>query len=250
MSSDDELYEATLEYFKSNEFLLAEPLLNQLILRGSKKPDVFYMLGSIFYDQGKFKKAIRSFKRALQIDASFTDASVGLSIILNDLGQYEEGQEVFNSAQVQLKAKNKKDDDYINERIALKHQELGELYFRYERFSESLEQYLKSYQIFKKKAQPLYGASDCFLKMGHVDKAVMLFKNIIKKYPKDLTAHLKLAQTYFELGNIMHAIEICESVLEIDPKNSQAKMLLKKAQPEEQLEIKNKREVHNEATFE
>ncbi|MEZ4870905.1 MAG: tetratricopeptide repeat protein [Bdellovibrionales bacterium] len=93
-----ELLVTAKEYFNEGQYRQAEPLLNQIILRNSKNADVFHMLGTIFYDQGKFNKAIRSFKRALEIDPTFTDASVGLSIILNDLGKYDEGQKVFEEA--------------------------------------------------------------------------------------------------------------------------------------------------------
>ncbi|MBT4760129.1 MAG: tetratricopeptide repeat protein [Bdellovibrionaceae bacterium] len=223
------LFHAAVDFFKENDFSSAEPLLNQLILKGSKKPDVFHMLGTIFYDQGKFKKAVRSFKRALQLDPTFTDASIGLSIILNDLGKYDEGQKVFEEAQVHMKLKNKKEDSYINERIALKHEELAELYFRYERYNEALEQYLKAYKIFNQRTQPLHSACDCFLKLNSTSKAIHLLSNLIKKYPKDLNSKIKLGQIYYDLGNITQSVEIWENVLTIDPENKGAKSLLNRA---------------------
>src|SRR3954464_4297987 len=91
----EELLSTARELFAENKYRGAEPLLQQLILLNSKVPEVFQMLGTIYYDQGKFNKAIRSFKRALELDPTYTDASVGLSIIYNDLGRYEEGKEVF-----------------------------------------------------------------------------------------------------------------------------------------------------------
>ena len=99
---------AAREYFIANEYSLAEPLLNQCVLKNIKSPEVFHMLGTIYYDQGKFKKAIRSFKRALDIDPAFTDSSIGLSIIYNDLGQYEAGQQVFADARKILDQKKLK----------------------------------------------------------------------------------------------------------------------------------------------
>ena len=65
------------------------------------------MLATIYYDKGQFSKAIKTFKRALEIDPTYTDASVGLSIILNDLGRYEEGKEVFQKAQKLLDERKK-----------------------------------------------------------------------------------------------------------------------------------------------
>src|SRR3954453_9220247 len=114
------------EYFKENKYSLAEPLLNQLILKNAKSPEVFQMLGTIYYDQGKFNKAIRSFRRALELDPTYTDASVCLSIILNDLGRYEDGRKVFDEAKDILKSRSTTEDPYMNEKFAIKHDELGE----------------------------------------------------------------------------------------------------------------------------
>ena len=98
VSSNDDMMAIARDYFRENKYNLAEPILNQLILKHAMSPEVFHMLGTIYYDQGKFNKAIRAFRRALELEPTFTDASVGLSIILNDLGKYEEGRKVFDEA--------------------------------------------------------------------------------------------------------------------------------------------------------
>ncbi len=54
------------------------------------------MLASIAFDRGQLKRAIQLFKQSLEIDPEFTDSSVGLSIILNDLGRYDEAIVNFN----------------------------------------------------------------------------------------------------------------------------------------------------------
>src|ERR1700689_4026127 len=82
---ENDLLSAAREKFRNGEMGMAERLLQQLILLNNKLPEVFHMLGTIYYDQGKFTRAIQSFKRALEIDPAFTDAGVGLSIIYNDL---------------------------------------------------------------------------------------------------------------------------------------------------------------------
>src|SRR5690606_8940029 len=100
-----EMFQAAEDHFKENRYNQAEPILNQLVLKNSKRPGVYHMLGTIYYDQGKFNKAIRSFRRALEIDPGFTDSSIGLSIILNDIGRYDEGQKVFEEARAMLSLK-------------------------------------------------------------------------------------------------------------------------------------------------
>jgi tetratricopeptide (TPR) repeat protein len=87
-----------------------------LLQRPQKNPEVFQMLGTIYYDQGKFNKAIKTFQRALEIDPSYTDASVGLSIILNDIGRYDEGKKVFQDAKKLIDLRSGRADPYIDEK--------------------------------------------------------------------------------------------------------------------------------------
>src|SRR5436305_5342649 len=131
---EQELLEVAREKFRNGQMPIAERLLQQLILLNNKIPEVFHMLGTIYYDQGKFTRAIQTFKRALEIDPTFTDASVGLSIIYNDLGKYEEGKSVFEEAQRVLAQSRAKGDPYVEERLANKHIELGDLYFQHHRY--------------------------------------------------------------------------------------------------------------------
>ena len=79
-NNSDDLLLAAKEHFEEGQYAQTESLLNQLILRNNKTPDVFFMLGTVYYNKGKFNKAIRAFKRALELDPSFTDASVGLHL--------------------------------------------------------------------------------------------------------------------------------------------------------------------------
>ena len=152
-SDHKDLLRTAEEHFNEGRYPASESILNQLILNGCKEPLLFHMLGTIYYDQGKFNKAIRAFKRALEIDPAFTDASVGLSIILNDLGKYEEGRKVFEEAKALLASKDKTSDPYINEKLSVKHDELGELYFQYERFNEALEQFFKALNLSSRRCE-------------------------------------------------------------------------------------------------
>lgn len=229
-SGADDLLSSAKEFFRSGRYAASEPLLNQLILNGAKDREIFHMLGTIYYDQGKFNKAIRAFKRALEIDPSFTDASVGLSIILNDLGRYDEGKKVFEEAKGLLAKGGAKEDPYVNEKLALKHDELGELYFRYQRFMEALEQYYKALNLSSRKPELTMKVVETLIKVGESAKALKELRSLINAYPTFLTARLKLGVSLYESGDTLAAVEEWERVLERQPENSEAKRLLSLAQ--------------------
>lgn len=229
-NDSDELLSSAKEFFRSGRYTSAEPLLNQLLLKGSKDREIFHMLGTIYYDQGKFNKAIRSFRRALEIDPSYTDASVGLSIILNDLGRYDEGKKVFEEAKTLLAKGGAKDDPYVNEKLALKHDELGELYFRYQRFMEALEQYYKALNLSSRKPELTMKVVESLTRLGEVHKAQKELRALITTYPTFLTARLKLGVLLYESGDTLAAVEEWERVLERQNDHAEAKRLLSLAQ--------------------
>lgn len=218
------------EHFREHRYVEAERTLNQLVLKNYKKPHVFHMLGTIYYDQGKFNKAVRSFKRALEIDPQFTDSSIGLSILLNDLGRYEEGQKVFERAR-ELLTHNEKDKNHpINEKLSSKHKELGELYSQYKRYDQALTQYFKALSLSPNNLDIHLSIVDCFVFLGRHEEALHELKDLCKEHPFYDPARLKLGQIYYKQEKIPQAISEWQEILRRNPQNLQAKTYLEKAQ--------------------
>lgn len=225
----EEMLAEARENFISGNYKVAEPLLNQLILQNSRNAEVYQMLATIYYDKGQFNKAIRTFKRALEIDPTYTDASVGLSIILNDLGRYDEGQQVFEEAQKLLERKSGKMDSYVEERIASKHEELADIYFQYKFYSEALDQLFRAQKMTTRKAEISMRIAECYVKMGDSDRAIRELKSLIREYPQFIQARLKLGVIYYNLNNLAEATEQWENILLRDPRHPEALKYLKMA---------------------
>lgn len=226
----EDLLNDARKHFQVGELKSAEPMINQLILGGYKSAEVFHMLGTLLYDQGKFSKAIRSFRRALELDPSFTDASIGLSIILNDLGRYDEGKKVFEEAQLMLAHNKAKDDPYMNEKLALKHDELGELYLQFKRVPEAVLQYESALELSNRKPELTMKIVDCHLKLEDSETAIHRIESLLEDYPNYVGARNKLAGVFYQLGRVPESIEIWEEVLRIDVDNAEAKRQLTKVE--------------------
>ena len=226
---DDALSEAKQAFIQGN-YKTAEPILQQMLLQGTRNPEVFQMLATIFYDRGQFNKAIKTFKRALEIDPTYTDASVGLSIILNDLGRYDEGKKVFQDAKSILDKRKGQKDPYIDEKLASKHEELADLYFQYQRYNESIEQLYKAAGLTTRKPEIMLRIAEAFVKAGDPSRAVKELKSVIRDYPQYSQAKLKLGVIYYNNGNLVEATEQWENILLRDPHHSEALKYLKMAQ--------------------
>lgn len=226
---DDMLSEAR-GYFINGNYKMAEPILNQMLLQSTRNPEVYQMLATIFYDKGQFSKAIKTFKRALEIDPTYTDASVGLSIILNDLGKYDEGKQIFLDAQAQLEKKSGKQDPFVDEKLASKHEELADLYYQYKRYNEALEQLLKAQKLSSRKAEITLRVSEVHVQLGQTERAIKDLKALIREYPHLIPARLKLGAIYYNSNNIAEATEQWENILIRDPHHPEALRYLKMAQ--------------------
>ncbi|MCB0347682.1 MAG: tetratricopeptide repeat protein [Bdellovibrionales bacterium] len=229
-SDYQELIAVARENFIAGKYSTAEPLLTQLLLTNAREPEIYQMLATIFYDQGKFNKAIKTFKRALEIDPNYTDASIGLSIILNDLGRYDEGKTIFVEAQDLLSKKKSKMDPFVQDKIAKKHLELASLYFQYFDYKEAIDQYYKALALSTKKEDIVIKIAESQVKLDHADKAIKELKKYISEYPQAIGARLKLGIIYYNANRIIEATEQWEQILARDPNHKEAKSFITMAE--------------------
>ena len=230
MSFSQQLIDEARSAFIEGDYATAEPLLNQPTILNSKNPEVLQMLATIYYDQGKFNKAIATFKKALAIEPSYTDAAVGLSIILNDIGRYDDAKKIFEDAKAQLDAKKQTAEPNINEKFASKHAELADMYLQYKRFDESTEQYLKAISLSFKKMDIILRLAECYVQAGQKDKAIKELKALLQVDSRLTAPRLKLGLILYNSHHIAEAVDQWENILRYDSKNQEAIRYLKMAQ--------------------
>ncbi len=225
-----QLIEEARSAFIEGDYATAEPILNQPTLLNSKNPEVLQMLATIYYDQGKFNKAIATFKKALVIEPGYTDAAVGLSIILNDIGRYDDAKKIFEDAKAQLDAKKQINEPNINEKFAAKHAELADMYLQFKRYDESVEQYQKAVSLSSKKLELNLRLAECYVQAGQKDRAIKELKALLQADPRLTAPRLKLGLILYNSHHIAEAVDQWENILRYDSKNQEAIRYLKMAQ--------------------
>ena len=228
-----EMLETARLKFNNGEYGIAESILQQLVLSDASNPEVFHLIGCISYKKGKIKKAVKAFRRALDINPDYTDSTVGLSMVLNDTGRYEEAKRVFNKGlTAERKTVKARSNPMIEDKIALKHRELGDLYMQIERFDEASEQYIEAYKIAQNEDKLLIRMQlvNCYLKKNETQRAINELKRIIIERPKFLEAKIKLGEALYGMNRTMDAVEQWESVLLRDPDNQRVLKLISQAQ--------------------
>ncbi len=211
------------EHYNKGRFQIAFVMFENLLEKEITNPEVYYYLGCLYYRKGKISPAIKHFKRAIDLKPSYTDASLALSMTLNDSGRYQEATEVFERGERFSQSPDEQEiQSEIDIDIALKHEELGNLYFRTKKYDEAIEQFLEAYKYSGKKIDIRLRIIDCYLAQQQYTLAETKLQKIIKYNPKHFDAMIKLGLIYFKTDRIPEAIEKWENVIELDPDNKKA----------------------------
>lgn len=205
----------------------AERILEQAILRYSDSVEAFYLLGCVYAKKSKFKKAVLAYERALKIDPSHTETAIALSGLYNDLGRYREAATVFLSTKRRLSHLAPGHDPKINDDLAQRHYDLGQTYFRYERYREAYHEFAKALNLSPDNSLFYIQMAKCLSKTGDKHGAVDLLRKMRDKQPKNIEVKIQLGIIYHSLARLGEARKEWEEALTIDPNNRSAQMYLK-----------------------
>ena len=202
-------------------------MFEDVIAMNPNNTEAYFYLGNIFHIQGQLGKAIKAFNKVLDLDASHTDASISLSVILNDIGHYEEAQNIFDKANKYVKQESKGiDDPHLNKKFSLKHYEIGEMYFSYNRYDEALFEYNKAIGLDPDNLEIRIKVAKVYSKKGYISKSFDELKKLKMEYPGYIPARIALGLLYYGNGNIIEAQSEWQNALSKDPNNSELTMYL------------------------
>jgi tetratricopeptide (TPR) repeat protein len=225
----EEMLNNAKKFYENREYAKAQRLLNEIIETDGQNTEAYFMIANIFHIQGEISKAIKAFKQVLAIDPTHTDASISLSVLYNDIGYYEEAKKIFNTASERVKvnkAEKVLEDDHINKKFSLKHYELAELYFTYNRFDEALFEYNKAIKLDPENLEARIKVAKVYAKKGFANKSLDELVQLKNEHPSYLPGRIALGVLYYGKGDVLKAQTEWEKVMSLDPVNSEAGMYL------------------------
>jgi tetratricopeptide (TPR) repeat protein len=211
------------------EFASAEALLKGWMKNSAQSAEPHYWAGVTAHLQGRLGPAIQELKKALELNPKHTDAAVCLSVLYNDLGRYDEAKQVFEQANQSIVHKRSGDDLEIDRKFAVKHLELADLYVRYRRYDEAIEEYGKAIALDPTDLEIRIRRSKAYAKKGFVTRALQDLQSLRNEHPKFVAARLQLGLLHFSQGNVLDAELEWEAVLQIAPGHREAKSYLEMA---------------------
>ena len=210
---------------KKRQWNAAQKILQRGLMEVEKTAKAYHFLGLALYHQGFFQASLSKFQRACSMEQK-PEYFLNLSIALNELGNYKEAKKAYEKA---LHLKNQSWKQNWKEEIAENHCKTAELYLKKDQFKPALEEYIKGFQFHQKPKAQLQIAQ-LLWKLNQKPTAEKYLRSFICLYPQNIKARLLLAEWYFEEKQIAQAVNEWESILKIQPQNTEAHNCLLKIQ--------------------
>jgi tetratricopeptide (TPR) repeat protein len=189
--------------------------------------EAYHLLANSYHMLGSIGKAIKNFQKVLELDNNHTDAAISLSVLLNDIGRYEEAQNIFEKANVNVKKETSGiKDPHINRQFSSKHYELAEMYFTYNRFDEALFEYEKAFKLDPENLEIKIKVAKVYSKKGYTSKAQEELRLLKREHPSYIPARTALGLLFYGMGNVIEAQAEWQNALNKDPSNEEIQMYL------------------------
>jgi len=215
------------ELFQKNILKQAQAAFEEVIEINPKNSNAYFFIGNIFHIKGQLGKAIKAFNKVLEFDPNHTDAAISLSVILNDIGKYEEAKVVFERANKKVKKESSGvNDPHINKRFSGKHFEIAEMYFSYNRYDESLFEYNKAVALDPENLEIRIKVAKVYSKKGLISKAFEELRKLKSEKPSYVEARVALGLLHYGSGNILEAQSEWQNALNKDPCNEELQMYM------------------------
>ncbi len=204
----------------------AERLIGDYLRREPESADAHYLAGVCHYFQGQLGPTIEELRRSLSIDPRHTDAAICLSVLLNDIGKYDDAKRVFEQANQSVVHKRQGEDIGIDRKFAVKHMELADLYFRYRRYDQAIEEYGKAALLDPDTLEIRIRRAKAFAKKGYLTRAMQELQQLKREHVRFMPARIQLGLLHYSQGNLLDAELEWEGVIEIDSSHREARAYL------------------------
>jgi tetratricopeptide (TPR) repeat protein len=184
-----QLLDAANEHYDRGDYPLAQPYYEKLVQQGLPYPDVLNRLGVIYHMGGRLAEARWCFHRALEVNGSYLEAALNLTVTCNELGEYGSGVRALQRAQRQTDSSN---DAYRRGKVANLHRALARAY----------------------------------LDLDRPEDAIHEFGRALRLCPRFHDIRLELARLLRARGNVRGAREELMLILQLDPGHADARALL------------------------
>ena len=233
MDLDDKLKQAIAlgrEHYGKREYDKAEHFLSKVLGQGGTRfADVHNMMGVIHHDHGRLEEARDEFRKALELNPHYTEASLNLAVTYNDLGEYEKAQQVYRGAVSHDPRTGEDVDRFAKGKIANLHADLAQAYLDVGLPNEAVQEYRTAIRLCPHFADLRVRLASVYQQIGDTVAARYELEEALRARPAYLPARVAMGVLLLVVGQRPQAIEQWEEALRIEPDNKVAQMYLRMA---------------------
>ncbi|MBP9113033.1 MAG: tetratricopeptide repeat protein [Polyangiaceae bacterium] len=215
------------EHFSKREFDKAEQLFRQVLAAEDRFADVHDTLGLISHERGNLVAAERHFRRALELNPNYTEASLNLSVILNERGKYEEARDISAKIKGRPGGTIEALDPFARGKLANMHADIAQAYADSSLFREACEEMRRAVSLCPQFADLRTRLGAWLRQIGDLSGARRELEAAIAARPAYVPARVQLGITLFSIGENAAAEKEWKHALSLEPDQAQAKMYLR-----------------------
>jgi tetratricopeptide (TPR) repeat protein len=220
------LYSDGVDCFNEGNYIKAEGLLKEVIRNKPDLADIHNKLGVIANLGGNLEEAAERFRKAVDLNPGYTEASLNLAITLNELGRTGEATDLFDNLNKAMKGKPSGLDPFATGKIANEHYKLGLMYQEMGMYAEAVEEYRKALKL-KPMADVQARLGIALRDHGDLEGAARELEQARKTNPEYTAAMVQLGLTYHLMGRAEEAFGLWEEALKKDPDLKEPRSFLK-----------------------
>ncbi len=213
-------------HFAKLQYSQAERYLAQVLEHTQAFADVHNMLGVIYHDQGRFERAQESFRAALRLNPSYTEAALNLAVACNDLGQYEEARSVYQIALSRQKREPGGIDPFVRGKIANMYAEIGDAFASSGLWPQAIVEYRRALELGPDFKDIRLKLADAHRDSGDLPRAIAELQQLVRDHPDYLPAQIHHGLCLYSSGRKAEATKVWEGVIAREPANPSAQMYL------------------------
>lgn len=227
MESLKEMILTGKQHFENHQYGQAEEIFRQVIDRNPGFADVHNMLGVIAHAEGKFASAIDHFEKAIEINPRYTEATLNLAVLYNDLGQYEKSKALYK----RLTPRTNKGDTHVEPvlrgKLSNLHADIGDIYRSIGLYGHAIGEYRKALDLNPHYLDIRTKLGQALREHGFHQDSLLELRNVLKSKAAYSPALIQLGITYYAMNNAPEAMKVWRQALSKDPENQHARMYLR-----------------------
>jgi tetratricopeptide (TPR) repeat protein len=223
----EEHYEAGKRAFEEHDYSAARQALEKVVKVKDNFADIFNMLGICYYNDGFRNEAIKAFKKALELNPGYTEASLNLSVVYNERGDFDKAHDTYSKAKKSEQSSPETYlDPYVKGKVANMHAELGTVYKYLYLYQDAVREYRKALALRPGFVDIKTNLGIVYRTMKEYGKSVRELEDVIGLKPEYTPARVQLGLTYYLMGKHEKARAEWLEALRTDPEDKLTRMYI------------------------